>query len=194
MAEKDYFVHESAYVDESAEVGKDTKIWHFVHVSDSARVGERCVFGQNVFVGKGVSVGNGVKVQNNVSIYSGVEVGDDVFLGPSCVFTNVQNPRAFVERKEEFRITKVGQGASIGANATIVCGNDVGDYAFVGAGSVVTHNIQPHALVYGSPARRHGWMCRCGEKLPVRERPECTRCGDRYAVKGERCIRVESNE
>ncbi|NOY94140.1 MAG: N-acetyltransferase [Deltaproteobacteria bacterium] len=186
-------IHPTAVVDEGAELGDDTRVWHFVHVSAGARVGARCVLGQNVFVGRGVTLGDGVRVQNNVSIYQGVEVADDVFLGPSCVFTNVLNPRAHVQRKDEFRMTRVGRGASIGANATLVCGHDIGDFAMVGAGSVVTHTVSPHALVYGNPARRHGWVCRCGEILDATPRPRCPACGDRYAIDKDRCIRLEQS-
>ena len=187
------FVHSSAVVDDGARLGSGTKIWHFVHVCGGAIVGERCVLGQNVFVGPGVRLGNGVKVQNNVSLYVGVQVEDDVFLGPSCVFTNVMHPRAHVERKEEFQPTQVRRGASIGANATVVCGHEIGAYAFVGAGSVVTRDVRPHALVFGTPARRHGWVCRCGEKLADEASPRCQRCGDEYRVEGESCtLRTDS--
>ena len=160
------FVHPTAVVDEGASIGADTKIWHFVHVSKGAVIGGRCVFGQNVFVAPGVVIGNGVKIQNNVSVYAGVEIEDDVFLGPSCVFTNVNNPRAHVERKDDYRITKVRRGASVGANATVVCGVELGAYCFVGAGAVVTSDVPAHALVFGTPARVQGWVCECGEKLP----------------------------
>lgn len=184
------FVHESAVVDEDVELGDGARIWHFVHVSKGARIGAGTVLGQNVFVGNDVSIGAGVKVQNNVSIYAGVEVEDDVFLGPSCVFTNVGNPRAFVERKEEFRPTPVRRGASIGANATIVCGHEVGAYAFVAAGAVVTRDVPAYALVAGVPARAMGWVCRCGERLPHGEDPTCPRCGNTYRIEGQRCIAV----
>ncbi|NCQ60232.1 MAG: N-acetyltransferase [Myxococcales bacterium] len=187
------FIHSTAVVDDGAELGPDSSVWHFVHVSAGAHIGARCVLGQNVFVGRGVTLGDGVRVQNNVSIYQGVEVADDVFLGPSCVFTNVLNPRAHVQRKDEFRMTRVGRGATVGANATIVCGHDIGDFAMVGAGSVVTHTVSPHALVYGNPARRHGWVCRCGEILDAKPRPRCSLCGDRYAIDTDRCIRLEES-
>jgi UDP-2-acetamido-3-amino-2,3-dideoxy-glucuronate N-acetyltransferase len=136
-------IHPTAVVDEGAVLGEGTKVWHFVHVSSGARIGERCVLGQNVFVGRGVRIGNGVKIQNNVAVYEGVEVEDDVFLGPSCVLTNVLNPRAFVERKNEFRPTRIGKGATVGANATIVCGHDLGEYCMVGAGAVVPRGVAP---------------------------------------------------
>ena len=176
------FVHETAVVDEGAVLHDGVKVWHFVHVCAGAQVGAGTVLGQNVFIAGGVKLGRGVKVQNNVSVYAGVEVGDDAFLGPSCVFTNVMNPRAHVERKDEFRPTRVGVGATIGANATIVCGHDIGAYAFIGAGAVVTRDVPPHALVYGAPARQHGWVCRCGEQLAEGASPRCARCGDRYTV------------
>ncbi|MEM9073184.1 MAG: acyltransferase [Myxococcota bacterium] len=178
----DVFVHETAVVDEGAVIGRGTKVWHFVHICGGAKVGERCVLGQNVFVGPGVVLGNGVKVQNNVSLYAGVEVEDDVFLGPSCVLTNVNNPRAHVERKDEFRPTRLRKGCTIGANATVVCGHEVGNYAFVGAGAVVTRDVAPYALVVGTPARRLGWVCRCGERLPSGEAVACARCGRRYQI------------
>lgn len=182
LVHRSAFVHETAVVDEGARIGALTKVWHFVHVCEGARIGERCVLGQNVFVGPGVVVGNGVKVQNNVSLYAGVEVEDDVFLGPSCVLTNVNNPRAHVERKSEFRPTRLGRGCTVGANATIVCGHDVGEYAFVAAGAVVTRDVPPYALMVGSPARPRGWVCRCGEKLPAGSEVRCERCAARYRV------------
>lgn len=176
------FIHPTAVVDDGAVVGKGTKVWHWVHVSKNAELGERCVLGQNVFIAPGVKLGSGVKVQNNVSVYDGVEIADDVFLGPSCVFTNVNNPRAFIERKDEFRKTRVGKGSSIGANATVVCGHDIGEYAFIGAGAVVTKHVPAHGLVVGSPARLLGWVCRCGERLEGTGEVACKRCGDRYRI------------
>ena len=177
----DYFVHESSYVDEGAEIGKGTKIWHFCHVMPRSRIGERCNIGQNVLVSSDVIIGNNVKIQNNISLYTGVVVEDDVFLGPSMVFTNVINPRSHVSRKDEYRKTLVRKGASIGANATIVCGITLGNYCFVGAGAVVTRNIPDYALVYGSPARVRGWMCQCGEQLKFEnDRAVCSRCGEPY--------------
>lgn len=161
----DYFVHESSYVDEGAQLGKGTKVWHFSHVMSGAIIGERCVLGQNVNVGGRAVIGNGVKIQNNISIYDDVIIEDDVFCGPSCVFTNVVNPRAFVERKDEYRETRVRRGASIGANATIVCGVTLGEYCFVGAGSTVTRDVPAYALVYGVPAAQHGWVTRQGDVL-----------------------------
>ncbi len=181
------YVHESAIVDDDVVLGDGTKVWHFVHVSSGARIGARCALGQNVFVGRGVRVGNGVKVQNNVSLYEGVEIEDDVFLGPSCVFTNVVNPRAFIERKQEYKPTRVRKGASIGANATIVCGVTLGEYCLVGAGAVVTRDVAAHALVVGSPARPVGWMCRCGVRLPDLPSATCRACGLRYATSTDTC-------
>lgn len=161
----DYFVHESSYVDEGAEIGAGTKIWHFCHVMPGAKIGERCSFGQNVNVDRNVAIGNNVKVQNNVSIYTGVEIEDDVFLGPSCVLTNVTNPRSQVNRHSLYEKTLLRRGCSIGANATIVCGIEIGRYAFVAAGSVVTKNVPDYALMVGIPAKRAGWMSRHGVLL-----------------------------
>ena len=171
-----YLRHESSYVDEGALVGEGTRIWHFSHVMSGARIGKHCSLGQNVNVGGKAVLGNGVKVQNNVSIYDDVIIEDDVFCGPSMVFTNVINPRAFVERKHEYLRTHIKKGASIGANATVVCGVSLGEYCFVGAGSVVTKDVPSYALVYGSPARQHGWVCSCGVKLEGGLRcPECSK-------------------
>lgn len=186
----DYFVHESSYIDEGAEIGAGTKIWHFCHVMPRAHIGERCNIGQNVLVSPDVTIGSNVKIQNNVSLYTGVIVEDDAFLGPSMVFTNVVNPRSHVNRKDEYKRTLVRKGASIGANATIVCGVTLGCYCFVGAGSVVTHDVPDYALVYGSPARVRGWMCQCGEPLTFTEREGvetaiCQSCGDAYRKQGQ---------
>src|ERR1700724_1307282 len=160
------FIHESAYVDDGAQIGSDTRIWHFCHILGGAVIGEGCSLGQNVVVMNGVRIGNNVKIQNNVSIYEGVILEDDVFCGPSMVFTNVINPRSHVSRKSEYQTTHVKRGATIGANATIVCGVTLGEYAFIGAGAVVTKDVLPYALMIGVPARRLGWMCQCGERLP----------------------------
>ncbi len=172
------YIHPSALVDDGVEIGGGTKIWHFCHVLGGSRIGENCVLGQNVMVGPNVSLGNGIKVQNNVAIYAGVTVEDEVFLGPSMVFTNVLTPRAFVERKDEFAPTLVRRGATIGANATIVCGNTIGRYAMVGAGAVVTHDVADFALVLGNPARRVGWVSHTGERLKLDL--ICPRTGETY--------------
>jgi UDP-2-acetamido-3-amino-2,3-dideoxy-glucuronate N-acetyltransferase len=188
----DYFVHESSYVDDGARIGKGTKIWHFSHVMPGAVIGERCNLGQNVVVMPGTRIGDNVKVQNNVSIYEGVELEDDVFCGPSCVFTNVLNPRSHVSRKHEYRKTLVRRGASIGANATIVCGVTLGEYAFIGAGAVVTADVPPYALMVGVPARRVGWMCQCGERLhPAEGSGACPVCGARYRERDQRLERID---
>jgi UDP-2-acetamido-3-amino-2,3-dideoxy-glucuronate N-acetyltransferase len=172
------FVHSSAVIDAPVRVGAQTKIWHFCHILGNSSIGERCSVGQNVMIGPDVTIGNGCKIQNNVSIYKGVTLEDDVFCGPSMVFTNVLTPRAFVERKEEFSPTLVRRGATIGANATVVCGNTIGEYAMVGAGAVVTKDVQPYALVVGNPARRIGWVSRTGERLG--SDLTCPRTGERY--------------
>src|SRR5438046_4222710 len=183
MAE--YFVHESSVVDAGARIGKDTKIWHFCHVMPGAVIGERCNLGQNVVVMPGTRIGSNVKIQNNVSIYEGVELEDDVFCGPSCVFTNVMNPRSHVSRKSEYRQTLVKRGGSIGANATIVCGVTLGEYAFIGAGAVVTSDVPAYGLMVGVPARRVGWMCQCGERLqPSAAAATGARCGASYTGTG----------
>ena len=169
-------VHPTAVIDEpNTHVGADTRIWHFVHVMSGAYIGSRCTIGQNCFIGK-VRIGQGCKIQNNVSIYDGVTLEDDVFLGPSCVFTNVAHPRAHVSRKAALQPTLVCRGATVGANATIVCGVTIGEYAMIGAGAVVTDDVPPHALVVGVPAKRIGWACRCGETLP--SELICRRCRD----------------
>ena len=180
------FIHESSYVDDGAVVGDGTKIWHFCHVMSGAVIGERCSLGQNVVVMPGTRIGNNVKIQNNVSIYEGVELEDDVFCGPSMVFTNVINPRSAVSRKHEYQRTFVRRGATIGANATVVCGVTLGEYAFIGAGAVVTKDVKPFALVTGVPGRQVGWMCRCGEKLGTGNGEEGTEAprstGSRFPV------------
>ena len=187
---RNYFVHESSYVDEPCEIGDGTKIWHFSHVMKGSRIGRNCNIGQNVVISPDVTIGNNVKIQNNVSVYTGVELEDDVFCGPSMVFTNVVNPRSHVPRKDEYRKTIVRRGASIGANATIVCGHNVGCYAFVGAGAVVTRDVPDFALVIGNPARVSGWVCKCGIKLDLKSRFEdgivavCSACHTRYTPVG----------
>ena len=160
-----YFVHDSSVIDDNVQIGKDTKVWHFSHILSNTVIGERCSFGQNSVVGPNVKIGNGVKVQNNISIYEGVEVEDDVFLGPSIVFTNVINPRSFIVRKEEFKKTLLKKGCSVGANATIVCGITVGEYALIGAGSVVTKDVKPFEMLYGVPAKHQGWVSKDGNRL-----------------------------
>jgi len=183
MSDKPYFVHESSYVDEPCTIGDGTKIWHFTHVMKDAVIGRNCNIGQNVLVSSGVKIGENCKIQNNVSLYTGVVLEDHVFCGPSMVFTNVVNPRSEVNRKNEYKPTLVKRGASLGANCTIVCGTTIGAYAFVAAGSVVTRDVADFALVMGSPARRTGWMCRCGLKLTVDgAEGRCAECGTRYTM------------
>lgn len=183
---KDYFVHPSSFIDEPCIIGKGTKIWHFCHIMQNSVIGENCNFGQNVVVSPGVIIGNNVKIQNNVSVYTGVILEDDVFCGPSMVFTNVVNPRSHVVRKDEYKRTPVKRGASIGANATVLCGVTLGRYCFVGAGAVVTRDVPNYAMLYGSPARLRGWMCYCGIKLGLGmsndgiETAECHSCSRRY--------------
>jgi len=167
MSDKEYFVHPSAYVDEPCEIGAGTKIWHFCHVMKNATIGRGCNLGQNVFVANDVVIGNNVKIQNNVSVYTGVELEDDVFCGPSCVFTNVMNPRSQIVRHSQYMRTRVRRGATIGANATIVCGATIGRYAFIAAGAVVRGDVPDYALMMGVPARRRGWMSRHGHRLPL---------------------------
>lgn len=176
--ENKYFVHESSYIDDNCEIGEGTKIWHFSHVMSKSKIGKKCNIGQNVVISPGVVLGDNVKIQNNVSVYTGVICEDDVFLGPSCVFTNVINPRSFIERKDEYRQTIIEKGASIGANSTIVCGNKIGKYALVGAGSVVTKDVPNYSIVVGNPARVIGYICKCGNKL--NKDLTCEVCNKKY--------------
>jgi UDP-2-acetamido-3-amino-2,3-dideoxy-glucuronate N-acetyltransferase len=183
--EKEYFAHETAVIDEGCSIGKGSRIWHFSHIMPGCVIGNNCNIGQNVVVSPGVILGNNIKIQNNVSIYTGVTCEDDVFLGPSCVFTNVTNPRSAVNRRNQYTKTHVGKGASIGANATIVCGHDIGEFAFIGAGAVVTKNVPAYALLVGNPARQIGWMSEYGHRLRFDEsgRATCEESGEVYEMK-----------
>ena len=199
MTQQDeYFAHESAYIDQPCSIGKGTRIWHFCHIMQDTRIGKECNLGQNVVVSPGCVIGDNVKIQNNVSIYTGVNLEDDVFCGPSMVFTNVINPRSHVSRKEEYKQTLVKRGASIGANATIVCGVTLGRYCFIGAGAVVTRDVPDYAMMLGSPARVRGWMCYCGVKLRLasvgqdRETATCGACGRRYGRDGLAVAELEA--
>jgi UDP-2-acetamido-3-amino-2,3-dideoxy-glucuronate N-acetyltransferase len=185
----DYFAHESSYIDDGAVIGPGTKIWHFCHVMPGAVIGARCNLGQNVVVMGGTRLGDNVKVQNNVSIYEGVILEDDVFCGPSCVFTNVTNPRSRISRRAEFQQTLVRRGASIGANATIVCGATLGEYCFIGAGAVVRGEVPAYALMVGVPARQVGWICQCGVRLKIENGSgTCTACGATYRLEGDTLV------
>ena len=187
-----YFKHETAIVDSGVHIGEGTKVWHFSHIMSGASLGRHCNLGQNVFIAAGVEIGSNVKIQNNVSVYSGVTLEDDVFLGPSMVFTNVNTPRSFVERKD-YAETNVGKGASIGANATVVCGNNIGVYAFIGAGAVVTSPVPAYALMYGVPAKQHGWVSRNGMKLKLDENGcgICTETQEKYQLRGDELYLIE---
>lgn len=188
-----YFAHESSYVDENVTIGNDTKIWHFSHILSGSNIGANCSFGQNCVVGPNVNIGSGVKVQNNISIYEGIEIEDDVFLGPSMVFTNVTNPRAFIVRRQEFKKTVLKYGCTVGANATIVCGVTIGEYAFIGSGAVVNKDVLPHALMVGVPARQIGWVSKAGNRLKFDEKDEAIDSYDnsKYKIKNEKLIRIE---
>jgi UDP-2-acetamido-3-amino-2,3-dideoxy-glucuronate N-acetyltransferase len=193
-----YFAHESAYVDDGCRIGDGTKIWHFSHVMAGAAIGERCTIGQNVVISPDVVIGDNVKIQNNVSVYTGVILEDDVFCGPSMVFTNVINPRSHIIRKNEFRRTLVKRGATLGANCTVVCGYTIGRYAFVGAGAVVTRDVPDYALLLGNPARIAGWVCSCGVKLAAGLTPPadavCSACGRKYAGRSPATLAEASTE
>lgn len=191
-----YFAHPTAVVDEGCQIGQGTKIWHFSHVMPNCKIGENCNIGQNVVISPEVVLGNNVKVQNNVSIYTGVVCEDDVFLGPSMVFTNVVNPRSAINRRAQYARTRVKKGATIGANATIVCGHDIGCYAFIGAGAVVTKNVPDYALVMGNPARQQGWMSEYGHRLffDAQNLATCPETGERYQLESGRVKKLNSNE
>jgi UDP-2-acetamido-3-amino-2,3-dideoxy-glucuronate N-acetyltransferase len=184
MKDNSFFVHSSSIIDEGAQIGAGTKIWHFCHLMPTSIIGENCILGQNVFIDNNVVIGNGVKIQNNVSVYNGVIIEDDVFLGPSIVFTNVLNPRSFIERKKEFRKTLIKKGASIGANATLLCGIEVGRYAMIGAGAVVTKNVADHALMLGNPARQTGWVSEAAITLEfdINNKATCSATGQVYKL------------
>ncbi|MCT7911783.1 acetyltransferase [Arcobacter lacus] len=188
-----FFVHESCYVDENVTIGENTKIWHFSHILSGSNIGNNCSFGQNCVVGPKVNIGNGVKVQNNISIYEGVEVEDDVFLGPSMVFTNVTNPRAFIVRREEFKKTVLKKGCSVGANATIVCGVTIGEYALIGSGTVVNKDVKPFALMVGVPARQIGWVSKAGNTLKFDENDEAVDTFDntKYKIENDNLILIK---
>lgn len=186
---KDYFCHESSYIDDNVEIGSGTKIWHFCHVMPGTKIGENCSLGQNVVAGPDVTIGNGCKIQNNISLYKGVILEDGVFCGPSMVFTNVTTPRSEVNRREEYATTLVRKGATIGANATIVCGHELGEYCFIAAGAVVTKNVKPHAVMAGVPAKQIGWVAHSGEML--RDDLVCPRTGDKYEIQNDALVRVQ---
>ncbi|MBP9743182.1 MAG: N-acetyltransferase [Burkholderiales bacterium] len=186
-------VHSSAIVDDGAEIGENTKIWHFTHVSAGAKIGSNCSLGQNVFIGNQVQIGNNVKIQNNVSVYDQIILEDNVFCGPSMVFTNVYNPRSHIVRKHEYRCTRVKQGTTIGANATIVCGVTLGEYAFIGAGSVVRMDVKPYEIIVGVPGRHAGWMCKCGIKLYFAFESQiavCKCCNEQYKLDHDGCHKL----
>ena len=188
-----YFAHESSYIDDNVIIGNNTKIWHFSHVLSNTTIGSNCSFGQNCVVGPKVTIGNGVKVQNNISIYEGVEVEDDVFLGPSMVFTNVINPRAFIQRKEEFKKTLLKKGCSIGANVTVVCGVTIGEYALIGSGAVVNKDVEPYALMVGVPAKQIGWVSHMGNTLVFDKHNEAIDSFDnsKYIIKNNQLILLQ---
>ncbi len=185
------FIHETSIIEQPCQIGHGTKVWCFCHIMPNVAIGRDCIIGQNVFIGRGVKVGNNVKIENNVSVYEAVTLEDGVFCGPSCTFTNVINPRSHISRKSELKETLVEKGATIGANATIVCGNTIGKYAFIGAGSVVTKDVPDYALVYGNPARLEGWVCECGVKLDFdnkNNRAQCSSCSKVYECRSPSCV------
>lgn len=197
MTDNPYFVHESSYIDDQVEIGEGTRLWHFCHVLKGSKIGKNCVIGQNCMIGPDVTIGYGCKLQNNVSVFDGVTIEDEVFCGPSCVFTNVYNPRAFISRKSEFRPTLVKRGATIGANATIVCGVKIGSYALIAAGAVVKKDVPDYAVMAGVPARQVGWACKCGTTLKANDHGQkargeimmaCTYCRNEYALKDGRFV------
>lgn len=189
---RDYFVHESSYVDEGAKIGKGTKIWHFSHIMSDSIIGENCNLGQNVVISPGVVLGDRCKVQNNVSVYTGVICDEGVFLGPSCVFTNVINPRSLIEKKDEYKKTRLYKGATIGANATIICGNNIGKFALVGAGAVVTKDVGDYEIVVGNPAKRVGYACECGVTLKTKDdQYKCHDCGRIYTIENNKLKEME---
>lgn len=190
----EYQAHETAVIDEGCRIGAGTRIWHFSHIMPDCVIGERCNIGQNVVISPGVVLGNNVKIQNNVSVYTGVVCEDDVFLGPSCVFTNVLNPRSAIPRKDQYRKTLVRRGATIGANATIVCGHTIGEYALIGAGAVVTKDVPPYALVVGNPSRQIGWVSEYGHRLRFDEKGEarCPESGERYLLKEGGVVKIDN--
>ena len=193
MISKNYMVHESSIVDEDAEIGEGTRIWQFCNIMNDVKIGNNCNIGMNVFMENGVVIGNNVTVKNNVSLYTGVECEDDTFLGPNCVFTNVLNPRSFISRKNEFKRTIIRKGASIGANATIVCGNELGYYSMIGAGSVVTKSVENYALVVGNPAKKIGYVCECGERIYQNNSYmyTCNRCMKNYKYENNELIEIK---
>ena len=192
MTDESSYIHKTAIIDDGAILGSGNKVWHWVHICSGAKIGEKNSFGQNVFVGDGAVIGNFVKIQNNVSIYGRVQLEDYVFCGPSMVFTNVINPRSQVERKDQYLPTLICEGATLGANSTIVCGNTINKHAFIGAGAVVTKDVPAFAIMVGVPARRIGWMCECGEKLPECDKPVCIVCDSRYEVSGDLCTKLSN--
>lgn len=189
---ENFYKHPTAIVDDGADIGADTRIWHWCHIMSGVTIGKKCNIGEHAFLETGVKIGNNVKIKNNVALYSGIECEDDSFLGPNCVFTNVSNPRSFIERKSEFKKTIIKKGATIGANATIVCGNSIGEYAFVGAGSVVVKSVEPYTMVIGNPAQFYAHVCKCGYKLNINL--TCTVCGKKYIADDDNILAPVNEE